>query len=60
MNAHEALFVALVGLAMAADFIKKHLVWDQLPTQTPLEAWAIQPPCLDISAAIGCVLALGS
>jgi hypothetical protein len=59
MDAHEALFVALVALAMAADFIEKHLAWDQLPTQTPLEAWAIQPPCLDISAAIGCVLALG-
>jgi hypothetical protein len=59
MDAHEALFVALVALAMAADFVKKHLVWDQLPTQIPLEAWALQPPCQDIFAAMGCVLALG-
>jgi hypothetical protein len=59
MEAHEALFVALVALAMAADFVKRQPVWDQLPTQSPLEAWAIQPPCLDISAAVGCVLALG-
>jgi hypothetical protein len=60
LDAHEALFVALVALAMAADFVKKHLAWDQFPAQSPLEAWAIQPPCLDVSAAVGCVLALGS
>jgi hypothetical protein len=59
MDAHEALLVALVALAMAGDVVKKYLVWDVLPTQTTLEAWANQPPCQDIFAAMGCVLALG-
>ena len=59
MDAHEALFLALVGLAMAADAVKQQLAWDQFSAPMLLQAWAIQPPCLDMSAAIGCVLALG-
>ena len=60
MDAHEALFLALVALAMSADTVKKSFAWDQLPIQLPLEQWTIQPPCLDIAQAVGCVLALGS
>ena len=59
MDAHEALFVALVALAMAADVVKRQFAWHHFAAPLPLESWALQPPCLDISAAVACVLALG-
>jgi hypothetical protein len=60
MDAHEALFFALLALTMAADVVKQHLGWTLVPMQLPLETWSMQPPCLDAAASIGCVLALAS
>ncbi|MBV8187441.1 MAG: hypothetical protein JOY64_23175 [Alphaproteobacteria bacterium] len=58
MDVHEALFVAVVALAMAADVVKKHLAWDPFSLPLSPEGWTLQPPCLDPSAALGCILTL--
>ena len=60
MDPHEALLVALVALTMAADLVKKHLAWDPLSLQLPLDPWTLQPPCLDVSATAACVMTLAS
>jgi hypothetical protein len=58
MDAHEALLVAVVALAMIVDDAKKHLAWDLLDVRPSLETWTLQPPCLDAPMSYGCVLTL--